>query len=199
MMENQNIGIVILAAGASTRFGSPKQLAIFKGETLLERISKTAQSTGFETVIVLGANSEKIQKTLGNLKGKIVINNAWEEGMSSSINAGLKELLEIKPNLSAVILVLCDQPFITKETLLKLTRIQAESGKSIVASEYANTIGTPALFIKRVFKDLMKLTGNRGAKGVINQYKKANVATISAQKAAFDIDTREDLTKIKTK
>ncbi len=185
-------GIIILAAGASTRLGTPKQLLNFEGKTLLNRILETAKKTQLKTVVVLGSNAEKIQKTIKDPSIDIVVNENWKIGMSSSIKTGLKTLLKIEPDLSTVILLLCDQPFITNDTILRLIRTQSENTNSIVACEYGNTIGTPALFTKEIFEELLNLEGDKGAKPLIKKYKDTNLSLISAPEAAFDIDTMED-------
>ncbi len=192
-MSEKNIGIIILAAGASTRFGSPKQLAKIEGKTLIERITETAISTGFQTLVVLGANEERVRKPIANQTLEIVVNEKWKEGLSSSIKAGLEKLLDINAETEAVILVLCDQPFVTKDTILRLVKTQAQTGKVIVACEYEKTVGTPALFTAEVFDELLVLEGDKGAKGLIEDYRNRSLALVAAPEAALDVDTKEDL------
>lgn len=193
------IGIIILAAGASVRLGRPKQLLRFEGKTLLERIAENALAPDLKTVVVLGANSEKIGKSVENLPVEIVFNKDWQSGMSSSIVVGLKHLLEIQTDLQAVIILLCDQPFVDKNTIYKLIETQKETKKSIVASEYAETIGVPALFTREVFDELLKLDKKNGAKSIIRKYAGNDLARISVPEAAFDIDTQADFERLKHK
>ncbi len=191
------IGIIILAAGASTRLGRPKQLLEFKGRTLLERITENALATDLETVVVLGANAEKIKTSIENFPVKTVENKNWQDGMSSSIVTGLKYLLEIRENLSAVIILLCDQPFIDKEIILKLIKTQETTNKKIIAGKYVETVGVPALFTKDVFDELLKLDRKKGAKLIIKNYAAQNeIATVSLPEAEFDIDTEEDFERL---
>ena len=189
-MKDENISIIILAAGASTRLGTPKQLLKFEDKTLLTRIAETALSTDYPTIVVLGAYAGKIMSTIKALPVKILINKSWKVGVSSSISTGLETL---RSDVSAVILLLCDQPFITSDTILRLVKRRKKTGKSIVASEYKDTIGTPALFTHEIFKELMELENDRGAKPLIKKYRDTRLATISAPEAAFDIDKKEDL------
>lgn len=195
-MKNSEFSIIILAAGASERLGKPKQLLRFEKATLLERIVKTALKTGFKVVVVLGANAEMIRVSLENLFIRIAVNENWRTGMSSSIVKGLKTSLETNPDLAGAILLLCDQPFVTKETILKLVKTQKETGKPIVVSSYENTIGVPTLFMREVFDELMELRGDAGAKPLIKKHAE-NLAKVSAPEAAFDVDTAEDFAALK--
>ena len=188
---NKQTGIVILAAGASKRLGKPKQSLKFRERTLLQRIAQTALETETKTVVVLGANADKIAHEIADLSVEIVINEDWQSGMSSSIKAGLEKLLEIQPASNGVILLLCDQPFVNKETILRLIETQAETLKPIVACQYENTIGVPALFMREMFDELLILKGETGAKNLMSQNSE-NLATISAAEAGFDVDTIED-------
>lgn len=195
-----NIGIIILAAGASKRLGRPKQLLEFEGRTLLERITENALATDFKTVVVLGANAEKIKTSIKNFPVETIENENWQDGMSSSIVAGLKYLLEIRENLSAVIILLCDQPFIDKEIILKLIKTQETTNKKIIAGKYVETVGVPALFTKDVFDELLKLDRKKGAKLIIKNYAAQNeIATVSVPEAEFDIDTEADFERLKTR
>jgi len=195
-MKKEDIGIVILAAGASTRLGRPKQLLNFEGKTLIKRIADTAISTGLDTVVVLGSNATDIKKEVENLSVEIVINPNWGNGMGSSIKVGLQKSLKIQPDLSGVILLLCDQPFITKDTISCLLKTKSESAKSIVACRYGDTIGTPAFFTNEIFEELLNLEDNTGAKPLIEKYKDTNISLLSAPEAAFDIDTQEDFLRL---
>ncbi len=193
---NKKIGIIILAAGESKRLGKPKQLLKFRGKTLLQRITEIALETENKTVIVLGANADKILGEAGDLTVEIVINEDWRSGMSSSIKVGLEKLIETVAELESVILLLCDQPFVNKETISQLIETQIKTQTQIVACKYENTIGVPALFRREMFDRLLSLKGESGAKNLILEISK-NLATISAPEAAFDIDTTEDFEALK--
>ena len=195
-MNSKNIGIIILAAGGSTRFGSPKQLARLEGKSLIRSITEVAVSTGLKTLVVLGSQAEQIKSEISELEVSVLINNDWETGLSSSIKAGLLRMLELNPDASAIMLVLSDQPSISKHTLENLAASQIETGKPIVASSYSNIAGTPALFTKPLFPQLMKLEGDRGAKTLIEKHRDADVALVDAPEAEFDIDFQDDLERI---
>ncbi len=189
-------GIIILAAGASTRLGSPKQLLELSGKTLIENVVLTANATEFHPVVVLGSDADKIRNVITDLPVEIVINENWKSGMASSIKVGLDRVLEIHSDLTAVILLLCDQPFITSETLVKLAEARTFSGKPIVASAYEGTLGTPALFSRELFEELRNLGGSKGAKPLIERYRANGVESIPAPEAAFDIDSLKDFKRL---
>ena len=193
MNKFPDISIIILAAGPSTRFGSPKQLAKIGRERLLESVCQTAVSTGITTIVVLGANAKVIIDICQLEEAEVVINRDWEMGMSSSIKAGIEKALEIDPETNAVLLILGDQPRVTDEAMLRLIQRHSETGKPIAASGYADTVGTPAIFRKDVFEELLALSGEGGAKMVIEKYRPDGLTIVQTPEAEFDIDTMEDL------
>ena len=191
------IGIILLAAGESRRFqNNPKQLLKFKGKTLIRHSAETALASVCSPVcVVLGAKSDEIQAEIDDLPIEIAINENWQNGMSSSLKIGLKKLLEIVPNLSAVVVQLCDQPFINSNILNHLAETYQKTNAPIVASAYAETLGVPALFSRSIFAELLNLSAQNGAKQIIKNHL-ALVETISIPEAEIDIDTTEDYEKI---
>ena len=132
-----NIGVVILAAGESARMGVPKQLLDFRGKALLQHAIDIARSlSGARVAIVLGAHAAEIRAGLSEADAHIVENTDWRSGMGGSLRAGLGALIAAHPELSAAILMLCDQPLLTQQTLADLVAAHAASGRAIVASEY---------------------------------------------------------------
>lgn len=194
-MKDSEIGIIILAAGASSRLGKPKQLLWFEGKTLLRRAVENAIETNFKTVVVLGANFEKIKTEIEDLDVEICFNENWKGGMSSSLKTGLKKILEPAPNLSAVIIQLCDQPFVNFSILKRLAEVFERTNAPIVACEYAETVGVPALFSRIIFDELFALSTENGAKRIIKKHS-ASVEKISAPEAEIDIDTAKDYEKL---
>ncbi len=189
------IGIIILAAGASSRLGTPKQLLQFQNKTLIRRAVETAIETNYKTVVVLGANFELINAEIEDLEIEICFNENWQSGMSSSLKTGLKKILEIAPNLSAVIISLCDQPFINSSVFNNLITTFEKTNAPIVASEYAATVGVPALFSRSMFDELLNLSADEGARKIIKKHL-ASVEKISVPQAEIDIDTAEDYQKL---
>jgi molybdenum cofactor cytidylyltransferase len=185
--------LILLAAGASNRLESfPKQLLEFRGKTLIRRAVENALASECGKIcVVLGAGAEKIKREISDLPIEIVVNENWQTGMSSSLKCGLEKLLELAPNISAAIVTLGDQPLIDSTIINRLIEVFLESQAPIVAAEYAETIGVPALFARSMFDELTNLSADAGAKQIIKKYA-ASVEKISVPEAAFDIDTRED-------
>lgn len=196
MTENRapKIGGILLAAGGSTRFGSPKQLAIYQGKSLIRRAAETLVSSGCDlNVVVLGAEIEASTEELQGLPISICLNENWKSGMSSSIKAGLEYLLNLKPKLDAVLITLCDQPHVTTDALqLLLAKFQAESA-SVAAAQYGEAIGVPAVFSRELFDQLIHLEGDKGARNLIRS--RTDLVTVEINAAAVDIDTPDDATK----
>lgn len=192
----------MLAAGASSRMGEPKQLLPFEGETLLRRAVRVALETPYRPVIVvLGSHANSLLEEVAATDARIVINEAWAEGMSSSIRCGLGEMEAAAPEeLDAAILMLCDQPFVSDEILKRLANAYQSRQALLVASEYESKgeriRGVPALFSRRLFPELMELRGAEGARHVVARHA-MKASFIPVPEAAFDVDTPEDYRALK--
>jgi molybdenum cofactor cytidylyltransferase len=185
--------LIILAAGASSRLGQPKQNIIFRDKTLLQHAIEVALQTSCKPiVVVLGANATVIHPSIINNEVILVQNNEWPEGMASSIRSGINAAYKAIPELSAAIIMLCDQPYITPALLTQLIQQQKVTGKKIIACSYNNTIGAPALFHQSLFPDLLSLKGTEGAKKIFMVYPN-EVLSISFPSGAIDIDTPDDV------
>jgi len=186
------IGSVVLAAGGSTRFGSPKQLVIRDGEPLVRRAAKAALDAGAQPVmVVLGADAPIVAPELSKLRHvRTVINTHWESGLASSLSTGLRALMEIA-GCDAVLVTLADQPNVDAAALKKLIAA-FDSEHRIVASAYSGTIGVPAIFGSEHVADLMRLTGDNGA-GQWLRIHPDKVTTVALPEAEVDIDTEEDV------
>lgn len=190
-------GIVILAAGASARLGEPKQELLYKGETLLQHAINAAIATNCKpVVVVLGAETALHLPEQANESITTVDNPDWEEGMSSSIRRGLSALLASAPQVEGVILMVCDQPFVEASLLNSLIHTKNATGKGIVACQYKDTLGTPVLFSKAYFDELLYLRGKEGAKKLLFRHSE-DVADIPFALGAVDIDTPEDYALLK--
>lgn len=186
---------MILAAGNSSRLGRPKQLLAYKNQPLLQVVLDAALQTAFHPVtMVLGAYKNEIAKQI-NGTINYVINDHWQEGMGSSIAAGLAATLKLSPGIQQVIIAVSDQAFISKEIFERLYQQQQLSAKGIVASQYGETAGTPVLFSKKYFSDLLSLKGDSGAKSILKTYLE-DIETITFEKGEMDIDTEEDYKKL---
>jgi len=188
----EETGIIILAAGNSSRLGKPKQLLEYNGYTLLRNTIIQAKLVQDTTVIVVtGAYKKNIDEELAYTAAKVVYNPEWEMGMGSSIAVGLQQLQLSNPQITTCIITVCDQPFLTAQIFKDLVSRHKITGKGIVASAYGETWGTPVLFSNNYFKELENLNGHEGAKKMVQLYKD-DVATVAFKKGAIDIDTIED-------
>lgn len=189
-------GIVILAAGNSSRLGRPKQLLKYKTSTLLKNtISEALKVENTFVMVITGANHEIIKKELNSFEITIVLNPDWESGMSSSITKGLNEIIHLNPDCEECIFAVCDQPFVTTSIFENLISKHCNTQKGIVASAYSDILGTPVLFYKKYFKELLKLKGQEGAKKLIKKYNN-DVVSVPFEKGHIDIDTEEDYDKL---
>jgi molybdenum cofactor cytidylyltransferase len=187
-----NIGIIVLAAGSSSRMGRSKQLLEIEGETLLCRCVNIALSVDHESVVVvLGANEKPHRETISHLPVQIVSNFYWKAGMGSSIKTGLNYLIQSRQSLDAVIILVCDQPGLSAEHLQKMITTFVDTKKPIVASGYANSSGVPVLFGRSFFSNLLLLSDGQGAKKIVHQFPE-QVATVDFPQGAFDLDTEDD-------
>src|SRR6186713_1397599 len=187
---------IILAAGNSSRLGRPKQLLLYRGQTLLTHTTTEAFNAGLHPVVVVtGAFHAEVSDSIRGLPLNIVFNPFWEEGMASGIVAGISNILSLQPDVDSVIIAVCDQPFISSPLLLQLVSMHDASGKGIIACTYADTVGTPVLFGRSFFQQLLALSGTEGAKKLLQQYP-GDLATVAFPDGDIDIDTQNDAGKL---
>jgi molybdenum cofactor cytidylyltransferase len=192
------IGAVILAAGASTRMSIPKQLLQFRGQTFLRRAAFVALEAGCRPVVVVtGANAAACRESLRGLDVLEAENQQWESGISSSVRVGVEALVTPNPRIAAVVLMLCDQPFVTRDVIVGLVRAHYETGCSIVASRYGGSYGVPALFGKAHFAELATLKGAVGAKQVIQKHLQ-KVQLLPFPEGEIDVDTPDDFARLES-
>ncbi|RYY61087.1 MAG: nucleotidyltransferase family protein [Chitinophagaceae bacterium] len=185
------IAIVILAAGESTRLGRPKQTLFYNGKSLVQHVADEARMAGLAPVIlVTGAFEKEVLDKLHPDGLSILHNDRWKEGMATGIRLGV-EKLEAMGGADAVIISVCDQPFVSAAILKSLHEKQLHSGKGIVASAYAGTVGVPVLYTSNYFTGLKELEEGEGAKKLIHHFA-GDVAHIDFDAGAIDIDTEED-------
>jgi molybdenum cofactor cytidylyltransferase len=189
-------GLIILAAGSSSRLGKPKQTLILNGKSLLQHAIDEGLSSACDAVlVVLGANELEILASLASPKVVICKNPNWKQGLSTSIRCGIDELTKSFPDIKQAIIMPCDQPFVDAKLLNQLLSEKEASAKDIVACSYDGTYGTPAIFDKHVFSELQSLTGDQGAKKIILA-SKDRVSVIPFALANIDIDTEEDYRRV---
>jgi molybdenum cofactor cytidylyltransferase len=195
-LNGMEVPAIILAAGASRRLGQPKQLVRMAGETLLARTIRLAREAGARPLIaVLGANHEHIASTVDLSQVHSFINHDWEQGIATSIHAGIEAVRIIAPAAKAVLLLVCDQPRLSAEHLRRLIEASKESVESaIVASQYAGIAGIPAIFPSSQFANLLALRGDSGARHILRN-PRCTMTMVPFEGGDVDIDTPGDLTE----
>lgn len=189
-------GLILLAAGASTRMGRPKQLLEFEGKPMIVRAVDAALAGGvWPVIVVLGANAEQIRPRLARHPVLVVENETWSEGMASSIRTGVQALAQFSRAMEGVVLALCDQPHFSSAAVEALRRTQRDTGATIVAARYDGHAGPPALFLQPHFAALAALTGEQGARTLIIESPTA-VAHVDLPELARDLDTPGDYTSL---
>jgi molybdenum cofactor cytidylyltransferase len=178
--------VVILAAGGSTRFGSPKQLAKIGGETLVRRAVRIASR--WPVIVVTGSDGERVASEVRDLGAEVVHNEDWVAGMAGSIRAGVRRAEEL--GATAVLIMLCDQVAITDDDLARLAEIWQRSPDSIIASTYDAIVGVPAIFPRARFDSLRALHGDEGARKLLRS---ETVIAVAVSNAAIDIDRPSEL------
>jgi molybdenum cofactor cytidylyltransferase len=190
------IGVVLLAAGGSGRMGTPKQLLPFGGKPLVRHCAEVALAAFQPLIAVVGASAAEVEAALTGLPVQVVQNVLWERGVGTSIQAGVRRAEEL--GLEGVVLLPADQPLVTAEHLCALVEKQATSGKPIVASRYAGTVGVPVLFSRQYFPHLLRLEASKGCKGIITSNEQ-DTLLVDCQAAEFDIDTPDDYASLASK
>lgn len=188
-------GVILLAAGSSSRLGRPKQLINYQGKTLLQHSIEAAHHSAADVlIVVLGCNADLIQTHIESKEVSVLVHAHWKDGMSSSMQCGLRHLIETR-QVDQVVLMLCDQPFVHQGLLDQLMLDKQTSGKGIIACSYAGTVGVPALFDQKYFSELLALKGTEGAKKVILNHQE-DTFLVDFPLGAVDLDTEEDVQKV---
>lgn len=184
-----NVYAIILAAGASSRLGQPKQLLEWRDQSLLEHAIQTTRCLLKDRVfVVLGAHAELIRSAFNLDNVTLVFNPDWQEGIASSIRAGIQSL---PASTSAALILLCDQPLISAEHIQALLTGWQNEPTHMIASQYNHAIGVPALFPAEFFEPLLELRGDQGAKRLLMN-KSSRLLKIPLPEAKLDIDTIGD-------
>jgi molybdenum cofactor cytidylyltransferase len=186
-----DIGIIILAAGSSSRMGQSKQLLMVNPDnSLLLYTTKIALQVNNNVLVVLGSDVDVHKKAIQHLPVKIVFNTNWQRGIGSSIKTGLTKLMSLHSSLHAVLIMVCDQPLVTAAHLNNIISCFKENQSSIVASGYSGISGSPALFNHTLFETILHMSDGDGAKKIIQASK--DVRCMPFEQGSIDLDTPED-------
>jgi len=185
------IPVLLLAAGGSSRMGQPKQLLPWGKTTLIEHQIQSLISTGNRVNVVLGSGADLIIPVIKDYKINVFINNSWEKGMGSSLSLGISQIMNIFPYSAGTLITLLDQPLITASYYEKMLGLFHPGLQQILASHSASGwTGVPVLFDKHYYEELTKLKKDEGAKKVIRQHEE-NVIVVDCDEIMEDMDTPE--------
>lgn len=197
----EQIAGVVLAAGAAERFGSPKQLALWQGQTLLAHVAQKALAGGLSPVrVITGAYSDQVRTSLQSLpesvlsKIELIYNSAWKSGLSSSLRAGLQDL---PSSVSGAVFLLADQPHIPVELIRGLRQKRAQERSWAVVPRFKGQRVNPVLFGKELFSKLASLQGDAGGRQLLREPVSFSLSWLdweaSADRLDLDIDLPEDI------
>jgi len=188
--DTSHIHVVVLAAGASTRFGSTKQLVRVNGRPLMHSVvSRAVELAGHSVTVVLGAHAGELAPLLKHSPASVSVNREWSEGIASSIREGIAHM---PTTTDGVLLMLADQAAVTTEDLRRLAGAWRRNPTAIVTAQYAGTLGVPAIFPRWCFRELNELRGDRGAQALVQRHID-RVVRLPMPSAELDIDRPEDL------
>lgn len=188
---------MVLAAGMSTRMGTPKQLLHLGANTLLgHTLENVRKSRAGEIVLVLGFAADTIQQQVPTQNCKVVVNTAFQEGMATSLSAGLSAL---GTGSEAALIILADQPFLQPATLNQLIDDHHKFRPHILLPLYKGFRGNPVLLDRSVFSELMGLTGDVGCRAIFGSHIE-NIRKLPVDDVGIlvDVDQQSDIEKLLT-
>jgi len=193
MSRHASLHIIVLAAGAATRFGRPKQLAVLDGRPLLmHAVGRALEVAGSAVSVVIGAHANLIAPVLNRCNASVIVNRGWEEGIASSIRLAVQRL---PGACDGAMLLLADQAGVTAADLQQLADLWQRQPNVIVAARYAGALGVPAIFPRVLFGELLELRGDRGAQVLLRRHT-SRLAALPMPAAAQDVDTPDDLKRL---
>jgi molybdenum cofactor cytidylyltransferase len=185
-----SLHVLVLAAGASSRLGQPKQLVLLGGQPALHlTVSNAVAVAGHAVTVVIGAHARTLTHLLAHSPASVIVNRYWQEGLGASIRFGMAAL---PPACTAVMIVLGDQVAVTAEDLRRLNNAWKEQEETIAAATYDGHVGVPAIFPRLCFAELSELKGDRGARLILERHN-FRLVRVPMPNAAIDLDTPADM------
>ena len=184
--------ILLLTAGKSSRMGQPKALLSIKGQPLISYQINRLKELGLPITVVLGAYADAISKVVTSKEVRLILNKDFEKGMGSSIAFGTTSIQNTNPEIDAILVCAIDQPLIPLDHFKNLLSTASKTNFSIIQSlSEVGWRGIPTLFKSNHFKALSKLTGDEGAKSIIQNHRSTVKAVKAPSDSLIDIDTYE--------
>ncbi|MGB5434805.1 MAG: nucleotidyltransferase family protein [Maribacter sp.] len=197
MGKKDQIAVILLAAGESSRMRQPKQLLPWGDTTLLGHAIKVAQDSNAQDVyVVLGGHAQTIQEQLDLSHIKCILNKNWKKGLGTSIACAVKHLAHAHKAYDGLLFMLGDQPLIDAQVLNTMLRAFSQGNKGMVATKYPQGNGTPVLFHKKFFGFLKELDGDKGAKEIIAN-NSDDVIALAPDGKEVDLDTYAEYQQLK--
>lgn len=183
---------VVLAAGLSSRFQKPKQLACIGGKTLIQNAVDVANGSKSDYVyVVLGSNSSEIMEKLNLGRAQVLLNKNYKDGLSSSLKTSVSNL---PPDCTEIVLMVADQPFLSSRLIDRLINSLRRKKVFLASLAFKNEPRNPAIFSKRMFPILMKVRGDKGAREIVRKHRSdAILINIKDPLVFLDIDTATNL------
>jgi len=192
-MSGEKLYAIVLAAGKSTRFGSTKQVARYRGEALVSRAVRLAEAAcGSRTLLVTGNDWQRVHAASAPLLGFLVRNDDYADGLASSIACGVRA---VRASATAVLVLLADQPLIDASYIERLVAAWRAHGRRLACSRYGASLGPPSIFPRDSFGDLEALRGDRGARQILDAHVD-ELTVIDCPAGGADVDTPADLAAI---
>jgi molybdenum cofactor cytidylyltransferase len=189
------IAAVVLAAGRSTRMGTPKLLLTLSGRSVLRRVVDHALASRCEEiVVVVGEAADRLTEEVRTPRVRVVVNDRYREGMGTSLAVGVSAL---PPECDAAVVLLGDQPCVTAEVIDTLIDAYRKTGKPIVASRYGEVTGAPTLIAAALFDEARRLGGDIGGRFLIQRHPDLVEEVQMPPAAAVDVDTPEEFARLR--
>jgi molybdenum cofactor cytidylyltransferase len=181
---------VVLAAGASTRFGRNKLLLHLDGDSLARRAVKAALQGGLDpVVVVLGHEADRIGQELSGLPVREIVNPDYARGMNTSLRAGVEAVPE---KAAALVVLLADMPFVTGDMIARLVQSYRQTHAPLVASDYEGVHAPPTLYARSLFPELGGPEGDGCGKRVVKRHAEGAVRVSWPSDRLADVDREED-------